>query len=125
MRITALQVGTISLLLAAGMGLFDLLVKPVFRFTMGGFTIPLWILLSVYGAIQLWAWGMTERDAVLSDEEVATWGELLTEITPALITSLENGTPVSEVAAKLKEEHDLPVDVTLRYIIALGQMRTS
>ena len=125
MRITALQVGTISLLLATGMGLFDLFVEPVFRFTMGGFTIPLWILLSVYGAIQLWAWSMTERGAVLSDEEVAAWGEVLAEITPTLITALESGTPVSEVAAKLKEERGLPVDVTLRYIIALGQMRTS
>lgn len=125
MRITALQVGTISLLLATGMGLFDLFVEPVFRFTMGGFTIPLWILLSVYGAIQLWAWSMTERGAVLSDEEVAAWGEVLAEITPTLIASLESGTPVSEVAAKLKEERGLPVDVTLRYIIALGQMRTS
>ena len=83
MRITALQVGTIALLLATAMGLFDLLVEPVFRFTMGGFTIPLWILLCVYGAIQLWAWSMTERGAVLSDEEVATWGEVLTEITPS------------------------------------------
>ena len=125
MRITALQVGTISLLLATGMGLFDLFVEPVFRFTMGGFTIPLWILLSVYGAIQLWSWNMTERGAVLSDEEVAAWGEVLAEITPTLITALESGTPVSEVAAKLKEERGLPVDVTLRYIIALGQMRTS
>ena len=125
MRITALQVGTIALLLATAMGLFDLLVEPVFRFTMGGFTIPLWILLCVYGAIQLWAWSMTERGAVLSDEEVETWGEVLTEITPALITALENGTPVADVAEKLKAEHGLPVDVTLRYIIALGQMRTS
>jgi hypothetical protein len=124
-RITALQVGTISLLLAAGMGLFDLMVKPVFRFSMGGFTIPLWVLLCVYGAIQLWAWNMTERGAVLSDEEVAKWGELLTEITPSLISALESGTPVSEVAAKLEEEHGLPVHVTLRYVIALGQMRTS
>ena len=125
MRITALQVGTISLLLAAGMGLFDLMVKPVFRFSMGGFTIPLWVLLCVYGAIQLWAWNMTERGAVLSDEEVAKWGELLTEVTPSLISALESGTPVSEVAAKLEEEHGLPVHVTLRYVIALGQMRTS
>ena len=113
------------MLLAAGMGLFDLMVKPVFRFTMGDFTIPLWVLLSVYGAIQLWSWNMTERGAVLSDEEVAKWGEILTEITPALITALESGTPVTEVAAKLEEERGLPVDVTLRYVIALGQMRTS
>lgn len=125
MRITALQVGTISLLLAAGMGLFDLVFEPVYRFTLGGFTIPLWVLLSVYGAIQLWAWSMTERGAVLSDEEVAKWGEVLTEITPALITDLESGTPVTDVAEKLEKEHGLPVDVTLRYVIALGQMRTS
>ena len=125
MRITALQVGTISLLLAAGMGIFDLMVQPVFRFTIGGFTVPLWVLLCIYGAIQLWAWSMTERGAVLSEEEVEKWGEVLTEITPSLIAAIEKGTSVSEVAKKLESERGLPVDVTLRYVIALGQMRTS
>ena len=125
MRVTALQVGTISLLLAAGMGLFDLAVKPVFRFTLGVFTVPLWILLSIYGAIQLWAWNLTERGAILSDAEVEKWGELLTEITPTLISAIESGKPVSEVAKKLESEHGIPVDVTLRYVIALGQMRRS
>ena len=125
MRITALQVGTISLLLAAGMGTFDLMFQPVFRFTLGGFTVPLWILLCVYGAIQLWAWSMTERGAVLSEEEVEKWGEVLTEITPSLIAAIEKGTSISEVAKKLESERGLPVDVTLRYVIALGQMRTS
>jgi len=124
-RITALQVGTISLLLAAGMGIFDLMVQPVFRFTIGGFTVPLWVLLCIYGAIQLWAWSMTERGAVLSEEEVEKWGEVLTEITPSLIAAIEKGTSVSEVAKKLESERGLPVDVTLRYVIALGQMRTS
>lgn len=125
MRITALQVGRISLLLAAGMGLFDLAVQPFFRFSLGGFTIPLWVLLTIYGAIQLWTWSLTERGAVLSEEEIAQWGDTLTEITPALIEALENGKPVSEVAKKLKAQHGLPVDVTLRYVIALGQARTS
>jgi hypothetical protein len=123
--ITALQVGTIALLIAAGMGIYDLVFTPIFRITLGGFTIPLWTLLALYAALQLLSWRATERGAVLSDEEVERWGELLTEITPALIEALEAGKPVTEVARKLEEEHSLPVDVTLRYVIALGQARVS
>ena len=125
MGITALQAGTVALLIAAGMGIFDLIFTPIFRVTLGGYTLPLWTLLALYAGLQLWSWRATEQGAVLSDEEVARWGETLTEITPELIAALESGRPVTEVARELEGEHGLPIDVTLRYVIALGQSRVS
>jgi len=123
--ITSLQIGTVALILAAGMGLYDMFMTPIFRFSIAGVTIPLWALLALYAGLQLWSWRLTERGAVLSDEEVERWGETLTEITPNLIAELEAGRSVTEVAEMLRTQHGLPVDVTLRYVIALGQARVS
>ena len=125
MGITSLQIGTVALILAAGMGLYDMFMTPIFRFSIAGVTIPLWALLALYAGLQLWSWRLTERGAVLSDEEVERWGETLTEITPNLIAELEAGRSVTEVAEMLRTQHGLPVDVTLRYVIALGQARVS
>ena len=125
MNFTSLQVGTVALLLAAATGLYDSFFTPIFRFTLAGFTVPIWSLLGLYALLQLWSWRATERGAVLSDAEVSQWGAALTDVTPLLMEALEAGRPVSEVAQELEQEHGLPIDVTLRYVIALGQVRVS
>jgi len=125
LNFTSLQVGTVALLVGAAMGLYDSFFTPIFRFSMAGWTIPLWSLLALYSGLQLWSWRATEKGATLSDEEVAQWGETLTDITPKLMEALEAGQPVAEVAQELQSDHGLPVDVTLRYVIALGQARIS
>ena len=83
--------------------------------------MPLWILCTVFGLLQLYLWYATRSRLTLSDEEVSKWGGHLEAATPTILDQARAATPVQEIAKGLEESHGIPVDVTLRYIIALGQ----
>lgn len=121
-RPNPLQLGAVAALVALGMWLTDVLWQPVFTFHLTeSIAIPLWILVAIYAALQLWAWTATRERIDLTEEEVATWGEKLEVATPEIVRQWQAHTPVKEIAAAIESAHGIPVDVTLRYIIALGK----
>ena len=116
------RIGFIALIVAAAMFLIDLLWSPVFTLRVTrNFSMPLWILCAIFGALQLYLWFATQKRLFLSDAEVEEWGSQLESVTPAILEQARARTPVRDIASGLKESHGIPEDVTLRYIIALGQ----
>ena len=116
------RIGFIALIVAAAMFLIDLLWSPVFTLRVTrDFSMPLWILCAIFGVLQLYLWFATQKRLFLSDSEVEEWGSLLEGVTPAILEQARARTPVRDIASSLKESHGIPEDVTLRYIIALGQ----
>ncbi len=117
------RIGFIALVAAAGMFIIDLTWRPVFTLRISrDFELPLWILCTVFGFLQLYVWYATRSRLTLSDEEVAKWGSHLEAATPTILEQAKAATPVQEIAKGLEDSHGIPVDVTLRYIIALGQV---
>ena len=116
------RIGFIALVVAAAMLLIDILWSPVFTLRITrDFEMPLWILCAIFGVLQLYLWFATQRRLVLSDAEVSQWGPQLEAVTPIILEQARAKRPVREIATALEESHGIPVDVTLRYIIALGQ----
>lgn len=122
MRLNPLKVGLAAAAVAFLMGLTDLLFQPTFRVTLGGVVIPLWILVAIYAALQFYLWNSTRQGMHLTDDEVARWGATLERATPEIVRGIEQRRPVKDIAGDVQEHHGIPVDVTLRYIIALGQV---
>ena len=115
------RVGFIALAVSAAMFLTDLLWQPVFTLRLTRTTtLPLWILCAVFGVLQLYLWYATRSRLTLSEDEVKTWGTKLEAATPAILEQARAATPVRAIADQVKVDHGIPVDVTLRYIIAMG-----
>lgn len=116
------RIGFIALVVAAAMFAIDTVWSPVFTLRITrDFSMPLWILCAIFGVLQLYLWFATQRRLFLSDAEVSQWGGQLESATPTILELARNQTPVRDIAASVEESHGIPVDVTLRYIIALGQ----
>ncbi len=113
--------GVISLAMALVMLATDTFYRPVFVIKLtGSFSLHIWILFAVFGGLQLLLWRATRNSLTLSDAEVTQWGARLEAATPAILEQAKARTPVRDIAAAVEEAHGIPVDVTLRYIIALG-----
>ncbi|MCB9728846.1 MAG: hypothetical protein H6744_14270 [Deltaproteobacteria bacterium] len=122
MRFNPLQLGVVAAVVALAMWLTDLLWQPIFRVQVtDSFALPIWMLLAIYAALQLWFWSATRERMDLSDDEVARWGPKLEEATPEIVQQWQAKIPVKDIAASIQAAHGIPVDVTLRYIIALGK----
>ena len=120
------RIGFIAFAVAAAMLAIDTLWSPVFILRISRtFEMPLWILCAMFGALQFVLWFATQRRLFLSDDEVAKWGSQLEAVTPTILEQARAATPVREIAEGLEASHDIPVDVTLRYIIALGQSESN
>lgn len=117
--------GIISLGMALVMLLTDTFYRPTFivRLT-ANFALHIWALFAVFGALQLLLWRATSKSLTLSDAEVAEWGSKLEAATPLILEAARARTPVRDIAGAVEEVHGIPVDVTLRYIIALGHQPT-
>ena len=116
------RIGFIAFVVSGAMLAIDTFWSPVFTLRISrSFEMPLWILCAVFGLLQFVLWYATQRRLFLSDEEVATWGAQLEAVTPTILEQARSATPVREIAEALEKSHAIPVDVTLRYIIALGQ----
>ena len=115
------RMAVICMGVALVMGLTDLLYKPFFFIRVTRETsIWLWPLFFVFACLQFTLWFSTSRKVTLSDEEVRDWGEALSAVTPMILEAYANQTSVRDIAEAVKEQKGVPVDVTLRYIIALG-----
>lgn len=117
------RIGVIALGVAAAMVVIDFAWRPVFTLRLGpSFELPLWILCTVFGVLQMYLWYVTRSRLSLSDKEVAQWGSKLEKATATILEQAKSSTPVREIATQVEATHGIPVDVTLRYIIALGHV---
>ena len=115
------RIGVIALGVAAAMYTIDLMWRPVFTLRVSqSFELPLWILCSVFGVLQLFLWNVTRSRLTLSDDEVSRWGAKLESATATILEQAKAARPVREIAEEMKATHGIPEDITLRYIIALG-----
>lgn len=118
---TPYKLGLIAAVAAAGMILVQLAGYEWFLVRIGSFVLPLWVLAALYAGLQFLQWHLTKKKLVLSDAEVAQWGDKLEQATPAILRLYGQHLPVKQVAAEVETSHGIPPDVTLRYIIALAQ----
>jgi hypothetical protein len=115
------RMAVICMGIALVMGLTDLLYKPFFFIRLTRDTsIWLWPLFFIFACLQFTLWFSTSRKVTLSDEEVRDWGEALAEATPMILDAYASQTSVRDIAEAVQGDHGIPVDVTLRYIMALG-----
>lgn len=119
---TAFRIGVVAAIAAIAMIAVEIAGHDWFiiRFS-ESFALPLWVLAAIYAGLQFWIWNLTKRRLVLSDDEVARWGDKLEQATPAILRMYSQHLPVGEIAGSVEASHGIPPDVTLRYIIALGQ----
>jgi len=116
------RIGFIAFVVSGAMLAIDTFWSPVFTLRISRtFEMPLWILCAVFGLLQFVLWYATQKRLFLSDDEVAKWGKQLEAVTPTVLEQARAATPVRQIAEGVEESHGIPVDVTLRYIIALGQ----
>ncbi|MDP6946721.1 MAG: hypothetical protein QF464_21405 [Myxococcota bacterium] len=117
------RIGFIALAVAAAMYITNHAWRPVFTLRLSqSFELPLWILCAVFGLLQFYLWYATRSRLSLSDEEVSQWGAKLEVATPAILEQAKASKPVKAIAEMVEEDYGIPVDVTLRYIIALGHV---
>lgn len=79
------------------------------------------VLAAIYGVLLLVKERIVQHRVDLSPEELEAYGERLSAATPLIVEELGKGRHVSVIAKQVKRDHDVPEDVTLRYIIALGR----
>ena len=95
-------------------------IKPEwFVLQLPWFDLPVAILAIAYGTINLVLWQQTKRSLALSSEDVETYGERLSEITPGILHHWDKGMSVKLIAVKYEKERGIPQRVTLLYIIEL------
>ena len=78
----------------------------------------------LYGVMCLVQSSMVERRMVLNAGELDQFGARLTDATPAIIAALEQGSTPGEIAEQMSKIHQLPAEITLKYIIALGRYQS-
>ena len=64
---------------------------------------------------------LVQRQMALSASELSTYGPKLSEATAEILALSEQKMRAHEIAERIKVSHDVPIDVTLKYIIALGK----
>lgn len=52
--------------------------------------------------------------------ELEKWGNALTEATPEIVEHLQNDETPASVAQNMEKRHRIPQEITLKYIVALG-----
>ena len=121
-RFNPKKLGIAFIILAIIMFVVEQVWKPVFTLPITesvGF--PVWILSAIYGALQVYIWQATQRHVPLTDAEIAGWGEKLEKATPTILERFQNHAKVGEIASAVEKSHGIPPEITIRYIIALGQ----
>jgi len=86
-----------------------------------GFMMALGAFVGLYGVLIVVAALWTRARLKLSAAEWAEWGDKLEARREELLERLRTGERPRKVAERLLADDDIPVDVTLRYIIHVGQ----
>jgi hypothetical protein len=113
------KIGVAALVISCGMFVTEMAWRPIFSLDIGGFLFPVYILLLIYGGLQLYVWRSTVEQLPLTDDEVKRWGDKLEKATPLIVDQLNEQRAVKEIAIEVKEKYGIPEVTTLRYIIPL------
>lgn len=114
--------GIVFGILAIAMLITELVWRPVFTLQLTeDISLPVWILVAIYSALQLYLWIATKRKFHLTEAELNKWGPKLEEVTPKILDRYEQRKSLKEIATEIEQTDGIPPDVTLRYIIALAQ----
>lgn len=121
-RFNPKKLGIAFIVLAVLMFIVELVWKPVFTLPITkSFGFPIWILSAIYGALQVYIWQATQKHVPLTDAEISVWGDKLEKATPVILEMVQKQEKVGDVALTVEKEQGIPPEITIRYIIALGQ----
>ena len=121
-RFNPRKLGIAFIILAVVMFVVELAWKPVFTLPITeSFGFPVWILSAIYGAFQVYIWQATQRHVPLTNAELSTWGTKLEKATPTILDMIQGHEKVGDIALAVEKQHGIPPEITIRYIIALGQ----
>ena len=101
------------------MGALGLLIWAAFDPSV--FKFALAALAAIYGGLVMAQDLIIRRGTNLSQGELKTWGQHLSNATPDILELSELGNPPGDIAERIHDAHGLPPEVTLKYIIALGR----
>ncbi len=118
---TALRLGIIASVIALVMIGAQIFGYDWFIIRFGDFSFPLWILVAIYAVLQFVIWQQTLKRLLITDDEVAKWGDKLTQVTPLIVGQLGQDKTVGELAEEIERSHGIPADLTLRYIYAMRE----
>lgn len=62
-----------------------------------------------------------QQEIDLTTRELHDWGEILSTVTPIIISGAENGLRPKEIAAGLQKSHKIPPLVSLKYMVAVAK----
>jgi hypothetical protein len=121
-RFNPKKLGLFFIVLAVVMFVVEQVWKPVFTLPITeSFGFPVWVLSAIYGALQVYIWQATQKHVPLTNAEVAAWGPRLEEATPTILEMYQDDQKVGDIATSVEKKHGIPPEITIRYIIALGQ----
>lgn len=83
--------------------------------------LGLGIFLLLYGITLIVQDRMVRSQVGLSTKDLELWGDRLAAGTPFIVSELESGATSVSIANQLEKDRGLPKEITLRYIIALGE----
>ena len=121
-RFNPRKLGIAFIVLAVVMFVVEQAWKPVFTLPITeSFGFPVWILSAIYGALQVYIWQATQKHVPLTEAEISAWGGKLEEATPTILEMVQKQEKVGDIAIAIEKQHGVPPEITIRYIIALGQ----
>lgn len=120
-EVNPLRIGLIAVAIATVMFITELVWEPVFTVELGDFRLPVWILIAIYGALQLVLWQLTKEGMELTTDEVDKWGKQLELATPKILEGYQAKKKVREIAKEIEASDGIPEHITLRYIVALAR----
>jgi hypothetical protein len=103
-----------SWLLAAGLGALAAYTDSLAVFIVAILAGGCGVLFAVQHAL-------VQRQMALSSTEISTYGAELSEATAEILALSEKKMRAHEIAERIKTTYGVPIDITLKYIIALGK----
>jgi len=87
-----------------------------FKLNLGWFAI-------VYAGLLVLRNLFLKRELELTPRELHDWGEVLARVTPTILEKAEEGLRPRDIARLLKEKHQVPELVSLKFMVALARAR--
>ena len=103
-----------SWLIAAGLGALAAYTDSIPVFIVAFIAGGCGILFTVQHAL-------VQKQMALSASELSAYGAQLSDAAAEILALSEKKMRAHEIAEQIKATHDVPIDITLKYIIALGK----
>ena len=118
--VLAMKKGYLWIGIGVAMIIFDIAFEPIFMLKITrGFRFPLAALALLYGVLSIVGARLAATQAELTQEEIETWGDALSKVTPRIISMSEEMLSSEVISETLEKESNIPQDIMIKYLYAM------